>query len=72
MSQTSLFERIRTNPWVAPIISFIGAFVYLVQAWNFAHNQASVLDEGLYLFKGLLFARGQYFPFQDYDQKMRW
>jgi hypothetical protein len=66
MAQISYFERIRANPWIAYLLASIGAVVYLVQAWIYAHNQASVLDEGLYLFKGLLFARGQYIPFQDY------
>ena len=32
----------------------------------YSHSLASVLDEGLYLFKGLLFAAGRYTPFQDY------
>jgi hypothetical protein len=29
-------------------------------------GQASVLDEGLYLYKGLLFTTGRYWPFQDF------
>lgn len=51
---------------IAEIISFLGGILFLAQSWIYAHQQASVLDEGLYLYKGFLFASGQYRPFQDY------
>jgi hypothetical protein len=52
--------------YIAAFISFLGGIFFLVQSWMYAHQQASVLDEGLYLYKGFLFASGQYRPFQDY------
>ena len=48
------------------LLSLLAALRYLAQAWRYAHTQASVLDEGLYLYKGWLFASGQFRPFQDY------
>lgn len=35
-------------------------------AWGHMHGQVSVLDEGLYLYKGWLFATGRFAPFQDF------
>ncbi len=52
--------------WVAEVLAALGGILYTFQSWRFAHNQFSVLDEGLYLFKGYLFAIGRYQPFQDY------
>ena len=40
--------------------------MFVIQSWIYAHHQPSVLDEGAYLYKGLLFVTGQYKPFQDY------
>ncbi|MCX6067008.1 MAG: glycosyltransferase family 39 protein [Chloroflexi bacterium] len=40
--------------------------VYAAMLWMFAHIQVSVLDEGLYLYKGWLFASGRYAPFQQF------
>lgn len=40
--------------------------VYFYLLWIQAHNQVSVLDEGLYLYKGWLFSTGRYAPFQPY------
>lgn len=48
------------------IIALFGGAVYLAQTWLLAHTQMSVLDEGLYLYKGWLFATGTYEPYQDY------
>jgi hypothetical protein len=53
-------------PWTAKIIAILGGLAYLVQSWRFAHTQISILDEGAYLYKGFLYATGQYTPFQDY------
>jgi len=36
------------------------------QMFVFAHTQESVLDEGAYLYKGYLFATGQYTIYQPY------
>lgn len=48
------------------LLSFVGVLVYTAVMWHFAHIQLSVLDEGLYLYKGWLLASGRYWPFQDY------
>jgi hypothetical protein len=44
----------------------LGGLAYLFLAIGHAHGQVSVIDEGLYLYKGYLFARGDFQPFQDY------
>lgn len=62
----SPFRRFLSLPWIAEILALLGAIGYLIQAWTSAHTQASILDEGAYLYKGYLFATGQYVPFQDY------
>src|SRR5690348_17659374 len=46
--------------------SLAGLLFYLLELWRFTHIQYSVLDEGLYLYKGLLFVTGKYAPFQAY------
>ena len=62
-------QKIRTwltqHPALAEGISIAGFFLYCLDLWRFTHIQFSVLDEGLYLYKGLLFASGEYTPFQD-------
>ena len=52
----------RTVRWAA-LMALFGAVLYLIQALLFAHTTTSRLDEGAYLYKGLLFATGQYHPF---------
>ena len=54
------------RPILADGLAVVGMLVYLSSLWTLAHNQVSVLDEGLYLFKGWLFSTGQYTPFQAY------
>ena len=51
---------------MADLLAVMGMLVYISQLWTFAHHQLSVLDEGLYLYKGWLFSTGQYTPFQAY------
>jgi hypothetical protein len=38
----------------------------LFQLWGYAHTRESVLDEGAYLYKGLLYAIGRYRMYQPY------
>lgn len=52
--------------WLSSGISLAGMAIYASMLWTFAHTQFSVLDEGLYLYKGWLFTGGRYTPFQDY------
>ena len=61
-----LLSWLRARPWAGRVFALAGGGMYMVQAWKFAHSLESVLDEGAYLFKGLMFVRGQYVPFQDY------
>ncbi|MBS1249356.1 MAG: hypothetical protein MAG431_00934 [Chloroflexi bacterium] len=53
-------------PWLAEALTILGGILYSVQIWIYAHSQDSLLDEGLYLLKGYLFATGKYTPFQPY------
>jgi 4-amino-4-deoxy-L-arabinose transferase-like glycosyltransferase len=52
--------------WLAGLLALAGLCVYLAQAAQFAHTGISSLDEGAYLYKGYLFASGQYAPFEPY------
>jgi len=48
------------------IIALFGLLLYAAQSWSLAHSQDSIGDEGAYLYKGYMFARGEYRPFQEY------
>lgn len=45
---------------------FLGLVTYLLIAIHFVHYQEVVMDEGAYLYKGWLFIKGIYRPFQPY------
>ncbi|MCC7117883.1 MAG: glycosyltransferase family 39 protein [Anaerolineales bacterium] len=65
----SLFRALKNKnwpTWTPELLALLGAFIYLIQALLFAHTTPSNLDEGGYLYKGLLFAEGVYQPFQPY------
>ncbi len=62
----ALIQFLRERPFLADLLSLAGIGVYAVILWGFAQRQFSVLDEGLYLYKGWLFASGRYTPFQAY------
>lgn len=62
----NIFNRIQKQPALADFFSVVWMFVFGTQLWHHAHNQVSVLDEGLYLYKGWLFSTGKYIPFQAY------
>ena len=51
---------------VPEIIALVGLILYTVQAVIFSRIRMPNLDEGSYLLKGLLFAKGVYVPFQPY------
>ena len=53
-------------PWLPELLAGLAGIVYLVQSVSLAFTQWSVIDEGNYIYKGWLFATGQYVPFQDY------
>src|SRR5512136_1033496 len=58
-----------TNTGIALAFALLGMAVYLVFSIHFANTQRSTIDEGLYLYKGYLFAKGIYHPFQDYGPR---
>jgi hypothetical protein len=62
----STIKRILSHPWTAHIVALLGGLVYALNALATARTKTSYLDEGLYLYKGLLFATGVYRPYQDY------
>jgi len=66
MAEKTETGRFFNQSWASILVALFGGGVYLWQAWIYAHTQVSVLDEGLYLLKGYLFATGRYTPFQDY------
>ena len=67
MSRTRRMIRyFQGRPILADLLSVVGMVTTILILWKLAHNQVSVLDEGLYLYKGWLFVTGRYAPFQDY------
>ena len=59
-------SRIKSFPYFMELITVIGLIFYLAQSWYFANSLDSIGDEGSYLYKGYMFARGDYYPFQEY------
>ncbi len=66
ISQRVFKEKITQYTALPLALSALAFLYYAFQLWEFGQNQISVLDEGLYLFKGLLFSSGKYAPFQDF------
>ena len=60
------WARLGAQRWFWRLVAGAALGAYLGEALYFAHHQRPVLDEGLYLYKGLLFVRGIYRPFQPY------
>lgn len=58
-------RQLQKIPWLPDLLSLAGFALWAAALWQAGHRQASVLDEGLYLYKGWLLASGQYVPFQD-------
>ena len=48
------------------VLAGLGAILYLIQAFIYAHTTPSSLDEGSYLIKGIFYLRGVYEPFEPY------
>jgi hypothetical protein len=59
-------KKIASISWLPFLLTAVGFTVYILQAIDIARTKTSFLDEGLYVYKGWLFATGQYVPFQDY------
>ncbi|MBN2047590.1 MAG: glycosyltransferase family 39 protein [Anaerolineaceae bacterium] len=60
------FDQIRNSKLIALAAASAGGLLYFFQSRYAIFHLPSLLDEGLYLFKGLLFAQGSYQPYQDY------
>ena len=63
---SALARKITALPWLPAFLTAAGFITYIFQAIDIARTKTSFLDEGLYVYKGWLFATGQYVPFQDY------
>ncbi len=59
-------NRIKKIPDLIETITILGLIVYVAQSWYFANSVYSIGDEGSYLYKGYMFAKGVYHPFQEY------
>jgi hypothetical protein len=59
-------KKINSIPWLSVFLTLAGFIAYLLRAGEIAHTKTSFLDEGLYLYKGYLFANGSQAPFADY------
>ena len=61
-----LTRKVVSLAWLPAFLTVAGFVAYLLQAIDMARTKTSFLDEGLYVYKGWLFATGRYVPFQDY------
>jgi hypothetical protein len=59
-------NQIKKFPYFIEILTVVGVIFYITQSWYFANSLDSIGDEGSYLYKGYMFARGDYYPFQEY------
>jgi 4-amino-4-deoxy-L-arabinose transferase-like glycosyltransferase len=67
MAELSKLRRlIQRIPYLTEALALLATLVFLGIAFRFAHTAGVTMDEGTYLMKGLLFARGDFRPFQDY------
>lgn len=67
MQNVSVFaKKLNSFPWLPALLTIAGFIVYILRAVEIARTRTSFLDEGLYLYKGYLFATGQQIPFADY------
>ena len=64
--QINRLKKLAGIPRLAESLAILGGIIYSGQIWLYAHTQNSLIDEGLYLLKGYLFATGKYTPFQPY------
>ena len=64
--QNVFVRKIAATPWLPVFLTIAGFLAYLLQAVEIARTTTSFLDEGLYLYKGYLFANGFQTPFADY------
>jgi hypothetical protein len=56
----------------AILIAIAGVILYSTLSVGYAFTQRSTIDEGLYQYKGYLFASGTYHPYQDYGPRTQY
>ncbi len=61
-----LIQNISVRPWLAYLFAVLAGVIYFFTALDLAHHTTSFLDEGLYTYKGWLFATGKYSLFEYY------
>ena len=66
MKSLPILKKREMTSWTPVVLAILGALLYLIQAWRYAHTTIPGLDEGSYLFKGYLYLHGIYKPFQPY------
>ena len=66
MTISARFRKFVDISWLPYVTALGGGVIYLLHALWIARTKTSFLDEGLYLYKGLLFAKGLQTPFADY------
>ncbi len=66
MKNFPLPQKREWRSWAPMLLAILGALLYLIQAWHYAHTTIPGLDEGSYLFKGYLYLHGVYKPFEPY------
>ncbi len=59
----------RLKAGIAFALALMGAAITLTASINFARTQRATIDEGLYLYKGYLFAKDVYHPYQDFGPR---
>lgn len=66
LSLREYLEKIRHVRWMPEALALVAGIWASFQLWNYALTRDSVLDEGAYLYKGFLYATGQYRMYQPY------
>jgi hypothetical protein len=62
----NLLIKIYNNSILAYLSAFAGLVIYLLKSIRFSTYQYSIIDEGLFLLKGIYFTNGVYQPYQDF------
>jgi hypothetical protein len=62
----TIFRKLIESWWFPVFLAVGGIIYYVFCAFDAAHTKTSFLDEGMYLYKGLLFATGKYGLYQPY------
>jgi hypothetical protein len=57
---------------IAILLAFAGVVLYSILSVGYAFSQRSTIDEGLYQYKGYLFASGSYHPYQEFGPRTQY